>query len=79
MTRRVRVHDADLCDRIKKLEEKVRELEARPAYNCGHYHWYYPYTTYPPYTFTWNGTSGSNVTYNTIDNINDATNTTRES
>jgi hypothetical protein len=41
-----RQHDADLCERIRQLEERVRELEARPAYPV------YPiYPTYPwPYT-----------------------------
>lgn len=77
-----RVHDADLCDRIKELEDRVRELEARPQ-GCGHIHWY-PYTTYPyPYTWTVNGTTttyGTITTSNTVNlTDNNASNEARES
>lgn len=76
-----RVHDADLCDRIKALEDRVRELEARPAHHCTGHYWYYPYNAYPwTYTVT-SGTTSSNVYYgNTLSVSNDnATDTPRES
>ena len=51
MTRRL--HDADLCEQIRKLEKRVEELESKPTHHyCGHYcnHWHftpsYPYTVW---------------------------------
>ena len=53
-----RTHDADLCDRIRKLEERIAQLEAeKAAHHCGcsHY-WWYPVTVLqPPFPIT-NGT-----------------------
>ena len=73
-----RQHDADLCDRIRQLEEKVAELEARPQYPVYPYWWqgvlppyHYCYLGCPihsPITIRWgNGSTfdtTSTVTYN---------------
>ena len=51
-----RVHDADICDRIRKLEKEVERLKARPNH-CGH--WHYTPFYHPPYIYggnTWTGT-----------------------
>jgi hypothetical protein len=55
-----KTHDADLCERIRKLEERVRELEGRPSIVT--YPWTvqpWPFTSPPPSYPTWIGdTSG---------------------
>lgn len=45
-----RVHDADLCDRIRLLELEVERLKA----DRHHCHGWYPYsvTTWPNFTYT---------------------------
>ena len=67
----MKTHDAELCERIRLLEERVRELEARPTYSYQppHYcYWgcpiHYGTTTWPQWTWTvTNGTTtGSNST-----------------
>ena len=39
-------HEMDTDGRIKRLEERVKELEARQP-TCGHPHWWYTPTYYP--------------------------------
>ena len=65
-----KTHDAELCERIRVLEERVRELEARPAWYGGWWTptpWVYPYWTF--------NTSGSVSTGSTI-TLPDGTQTT---
>jgi len=51
-------HDAELCERIRQLEERVRELEARPH---GWYGGWWQPPQYYPY-IVWNDASGTNDT-----------------
>lgn len=39
-----KLHDADLCDRIRELEARVQELEQQSTYYCGCYHYHSPFT-----------------------------------
>ncbi len=56
-----KMHDADLCERIRELEERVRELEARPDHHyCNHWPVYYP--QYPQWTYTPWVSSGTSTT-----------------
>lgn len=53
-----RQHDADLCERIRKLEERVRELEAKPPVTIAPYvypPYYVPSTPVYPYWTVWSG------------------------
>lgn len=58
-----RQHDAELCERIRVLEERVKELEARPTTYSPH--WCYfgcpiHYGTGTPYPqWSWTTTGGS--------------------
>lgn len=65
-----RVHDADLCERIRDLEQEVERLKADRHHCYGHWHWSPPYWTSPTYypTFTVNGTTttGKIYTSNTV-------------
>jgi len=64
-----RTHDADLCDRIRALEEEVAALKARPTHYCGwgcnHYPNWWTSPTYVP-TWTVGTTTTGNVTTGTI-------------
>jgi hypothetical protein len=66
-----KTHDADLCERIREMEKRVEELEARPqtTWNPTFTHYCYPGCpqhsgTASPYPWTiWYGTtSDSNIT-----------------
>lgn len=45
------VHDAAMCDRIRELEQRVRDLETRTDH-CGCHHYFPRY--YPQWTWTTN-------------------------
>jgi hypothetical protein len=60
-------HEMDAEGRIKRLEERVAELEARPL-TCRHPHWWYTPTYYPTVITSgtsWQPDSGPVVVYNT--------------
>jgi hypothetical protein len=49
-----KTHDADLCERIRALEERVKELEARPTgWYGGWWQPHYCYTGCPIHTPTY--------------------------
>ena len=66
-------HDADLCERIRELEKRVEELEARPTYvplthwcswGCPIHHPAYPTTiTWDTSGTTWRPTPNTTITY----------------
>lgn len=52
----VRMHDADLCERVRELEREVERLRA-DRHHCHHPYYVQPY-------WTWNSTgSSTTVTY----------------
>lgn len=60
-----RTHDADLCDRIRALEERVAQLEAEKASHVCHGWHYYPQYTVPQWTWTDTGSAATTgfITY----------------
>ena len=67
----MKTHDAELCERIRLLEERVRQLEAKPTViEPPHYcYWgcpvHYPGITWITNGTTWSPPAGTTITYNT--------------
>lgn len=66
-------HDAELCDRIRALEEQVAELKGElELHRNGGAHWtgptwVYPYAPWPNTTYPWSpNTSVPTITYGTV-------------
>jgi hypothetical protein len=61
-----RVHDADLCDRIRELEAEVERLKADRHHCYGHWHWTGTPYYYPTWVSSGTTTTGKFYTTNSV-------------